>query len=66
MKIDLYSNREVKKAKINMWKHIILNWLKFKFKHSPQSSYELDNKNNLSGTITGVECNCGKIFYTTF
>lgn len=63
MRITLFACREVKKARIEMWKHIFKNWIKLKFNHSPQASYSLDSKNHLSGNIASVECGCGKSFY---
>ena len=64
MRITLYPNREVKKARRKMYKHIISNWLKLNFKHSRQEVYMMDSESHLRGRITNVECNCGKIFYT--
>ena len=51
------------KAEIKMWKHILKNWLKLNFKHSSNTSYVIDNKNHLHGSIVEVFCNCGESFY---
>lgn len=63
MKIRLFACNDVKKARIEMWKHILKNWIKLKFKHLPQECYAMDSKDHLSGRITKVECECGKCFY---
>lgn len=63
MRIRLWKSYDVKKAEKKMWKHILKNWIKFNFKHSPNSAYTMDSKNNLSGNIVEVFCNCGECFH---
>ncbi len=63
MRIKLWSRKEVKKARIMMYKHILSRWLRLDLKHSHQESYTMDSESHLRGRITGVECNCGKVFY---
>ena len=63
MRIRLWKSKDVKKAEIKMWKHILKNWLKLNFKHSSNTSYVIDNKNHLHGSIVEVFCNCGECFH---
>lgn len=63
MRIRLYTCSDAKKARMDMWKHILKNWIKLKFRHSPQELYAMDNKDHLSGRITIIKCSCDKCFY---
>lgn len=63
MSMQLCANSQVKKARKEMWKHILINWVKLKFNHLPQECFSINSKGHLTGRITNVECDCGKCFY---
>ena len=60
-----YKSDKVKKAIRERNLHIVKNWLRLNFKCSPQSvvTYDNDFPITLHGRYTGVECNCGKVYY---
>jgi hypothetical protein len=61
--IRLWKSDVVKKANKKMWKHVLKNWIKFNFKHSPCHWYSIDSDDHLNGKITGVCCSCGEYFH---
>ena len=63
MRIRLFASNDVKKARKKMWKHILKNWVKLKYKHLPQECYTMNGGDHLSGRITDVECLCGESFH---